>query len=158
MIVMGSPGSILRAPGSVTSLTQRPSEGQVYRDRRKVWLGLWPESEEYHGSGEERRFLSVYTPTSQTHARCVFCPGPEMELSLSLKYSPVGETELDSISSWIQPRGQRATKWGLSLPREIKGNITCMLLLFYTQAHHVCLPSTSRNFPILSSPIVLTLI
>lgn len=29
MIVMGSPGSIRKAPGSVTSLTQRPSESQA---------------------------------------------------------------------------------------------------------------------------------
>lgn len=45
MTVMGSPVSILRAPGSVTSLTQHPSEGQACGDRRKGWLGLWPESE-----------------------------------------------------------------------------------------------------------------
>lgn len=30
MIVMGSPGSIRKAPGSVTSLTQRPSESQAW--------------------------------------------------------------------------------------------------------------------------------
>lgn len=38
MIVMGSPGSILKAPGSVTSLTQRPSESQACGDRSK---GSW---------------------------------------------------------------------------------------------------------------------
>lgn len=57
MIVMGSPGSILRAPGSMTSLTQRPSGGQACRDRRKGWLGLWHESQGNVLGTEERLFM-----------------------------------------------------------------------------------------------------
>lgn len=40
MIVMGSPGSILRAPGSETSLKQRPSGGQACRGKGGWACGL----------------------------------------------------------------------------------------------------------------------
>lgn len=45
MIVTGSPGSIRRAPGSVTSLIQCPSEGQACGDRKKGEVSKWPGSE-----------------------------------------------------------------------------------------------------------------
>lgn len=110
MIVMGSPGSILRAPGSVTSLTQRPSGGQACRDRRKGWLGLWRESEgSCHASREE------HPPTTQTHSTCVLYPRPRAGPSLSPTCHPVEEADPDSMSSWTQPRGQGATKGGPGL-------------------------------------------
>lgn len=50
---------------------------------------------------------------------------------------------------------QRGT---LPLPRGPRGESPCTLLLLHTQAHHICLPSTSGNFPLHHSTTASTLV
>lgn len=154
---MGSPGSILRAPGSVTSLTQCPSGGQACRDRRKGWLHSWPESEGYHGAGEKGDSSLC---THQSNPQCVLCPGPKMALSLSPSCSPVSGGRPGFHAKLNIVQGSESNKRGggvcLFLGRS-SGALSYTLLLCHTQAHHIHLPSTSGSVPFLPSSTVLTL-
>lgn len=91
MIVMGSPGSIRKAPGSVTSLTQRPSESLACGDRRK---GVWAFGLSHKGDKKVKRkdlplcqsskyapgmssvYLSLFSPLQQTRSEVglLTCP------------------------------------------------------------------------------------
>lgn len=108
MTVMGSPVSIRRAPGSVTSLTQCASGGHAYREEEGV-AGRVAGARRVMSREQERKEppLCVYTRRSNPHqVHPLSRPGEDCP------YSPAGEADPSPIPSGIRPGGQEATKGG----------------------------------------------
>lgn len=136
MIVTRSPGSILRAPGSVTSLTHRPSGGQAWGGRRGC-----------HGAGKKDSSWFTHPPSNPSQLCPVLGPGWDWP-SLSPNCSHGG-----GRPSWTQPRGQGATEGSLSLPREAKRASSCILLLLHTQARHIHRQAPLGSFRFFPAPV-----